>query len=136
MGVVIIPVKASEFHLVKDATSWHFGSFEDRSYGEMTADQLRNDVLIEAKQCWIAWDKKVLAVALTQVMDNPLETVEMTHCAGQGRDDWESSMVDVIREWAKERGAKRFRAVCRPGWVKHLQGMGLKETHRVMEQEL
>lgn len=113
--------------------AWHFNSFAERSRGETTVETLVRDVLDANRQCWVFIDAGVQACALTKVTG---PTVEMTHCAGQGREDWQEQLVDDIRTWARDIGATRFRTINRPGWTKMLRGMGLRETHRIMEQEL
>lgn len=110
---------------------WAFDSFSER--GNTPAHVYLADVLERRRQCWIAYDERVRAVALTELSD---KDVTMTHCAGHGREDWQGAMVDEIRAWARHKGVKRFIAVCRPGWVKMLKEQGLRETHRVMEQDL
>lgn len=118
------------------ALKWAFDSFAERSFGTTTAEDLAGQVVAQTSQCWIAWDQEPLAVALTEVKESRKKTVCMTHCAGRGREKWQQPLVEEIRKWAKHIGATRFSTVNRPGWTPFLKQMGLRETHRLMEQEL
>ena len=132
----IIGIKAKDFPDVAGLMAWHFDSFVERSNGEETVEHLISEVMNETKQCWIAWDGKVKACGLTQVVNSAIKVVEFTHCAGEDRDKWNILMVDEIKKWAKHIGATRIRMYPRPGHTKMLKQMGFKETHRIMEQNL
>ena len=134
MEIVGIPPK--DFHAVAGLLSWHFESFVERSYGEESMDHLMSEILEAKRQCWLAWDGEVKAVGLTQVVNNAIKIVEFTHCAGEGREDWNEMMVNEIRDWAKYIGADRVRIINRPGHTKMLKAMGFKETHRILEQDI
>lgn len=113
---------------------WAFESFAERCVDKCEAEDLAAQVMAQTSQCWIAWDGDIRAVALTEVRVHREKSVVMTHCAGDGREDWQEKMVTTIRDWAKEIGATTFGTVNRPGWTPFLRKMGLRETHRVMEQ--
>lgn len=132
----ILGVQADEFWPVFPLVEWHFRSFEERSRGEVTAEDLAEEVMAMRKQCWIAWDGKVRACALTHVEEGRIKVVELTHCAGDGREDWQEPLVAELRSWAAFIGAQRFRTINRPGWTPVLRKMGLRETHRVMETDI
>lgn len=112
-----------------------FDSFAERA-ADGEAHGYLADCLEARRQCWVVYDEGVRAVALTEVKTGAIKSVEMTHCYGEGREDWQEVLVTELQKWARSIGAKHFRAVCRPGWVKFLKTMGLRETHRVMEQGL
>lgn len=131
MNILGVPPK--DFPDMYPALEWHFQSFADRARGEATARRLVDEVMSGERQCWIAWDGKVRACALTKVLDSAIRTVEMTHCAGEGREDWQRQMIETLTSWAREIGSARFRTINRPGWARFLKTMGLQETHRVME---
>lgn len=132
----IIGVPPDVFKQVGHSMAWHFNSFVDRSKGEENVDHLLGEVMNGHRQCWMAWDGKVRACGLTQVLDHDIKIVEFTHCAGEGREDWGELMVEELQRWAKHIGAKRLRVINRPGHTKMLKGMGFKETHRILEQDL
>lgn len=135
--VQIIGIKADDFTKIQHHVLWHFQSFEDRSNGQALACDLAREVMTADRQCWLAEDDgEVRACALTQVVDGRMRVVEITHCAGQGREDWQQPLIEEITEWAKHIGAGRLISINRPGHTKFLKTMGFRETHRVMEHEL
>lgn len=136
MGIVICGVQPEEMQKVLPSVAWHFGSFEERSAGRATASDLVTDVIERRRQCWLAVDGKVKACALTQVIDGHRKVVEWTHCAGEDRELWQDAMAAEIYNWGKSIGATRFAAICRPGHSKFLRSIGMRETHRVMEQDI
>lgn len=85
------------------------------------------------RQLWIAFDGEVRAAALTQVEDDRLKTVRITHVAGNGFRDW-AHLREVIKAWAREIGSKRLEAVARPGWERIAKEM--RKTHVVLEERL
>ena len=115
---------------------WHFDSFAERSNGATLSTDLLTEVETEKKQCWIAWDDGVRACALTQVLTGRVKVVEVTHCAGKGREDWQGPIMEEIMNWARHIGATQLMTINRPGYTKFLKGLGLKETHRIMEMAL
>lgn len=113
-----------------------FDSFAERA-ADGTAHGYLADCLNKKRQCWIVYDGKLKAVALTQIERGEEKTIlDLTHCYGEGREDWQKELVEEIRNWGRSVGAAHFRAICRPGWTKFLREMGLRETHRVMEQSI
>lgn len=108
-----------------------FDSFEARSATK--AHEFLADILEKRRQCWIAWDGKVKAVALTELSD---KGVTLTHCAGESREEWQTALVSEIERWGKSLEARNYTAVCRPGWKRMLKDMGFRETHVVMEKSL
>jgi len=134
MDIVGIPAK--DFPDIAGLVSWHLESFVERSRGEETIEHLIGEVMNGQRQCWMVWDGTVRACGLTQVVNNDIKIVEFTHCAGHGREDWNEMLVNEIRAWAKHIGAKRLRVINRPGHTKMLKGMGFKETHRILEQDI
>lgn len=135
--MIIRGILPDEFGRAWGALEPFFRNFEERSRGEVTAEELREFCAVGLKQCWAAVDgTRIHAVALTEVLENPLKTVLLDFCTGVGREDWRDMMVETIRDWARHMGAQRFRAICRPGWTKELKALGLRETHRVLEEDL
>lgn len=136
--MIVTGVTAEQMPHLYKLLEWAFESFAERSFQDCTPDELVGQVLAKTSQCWIAWDGEVRAVAMTEVKadQNEQKSVYMTHCAGNGREDWQEPMVNTIRDWAKSIGATTFGTVNRPGWTPFLRKMGLRETHRVMEQRI
>lgn len=129
--VQIIGLQPAHVAEVWPLIKWAFDSFAER--GNTPAHMYLADVLEGRRQCWVVRIETIRAVALTTLTD---KTVELTHCAGQGREDWQVALVNEVRAWGKANGAKTLMAYCRPGWVPMLKEQGLRETHRVMEQAI
>jgi hypothetical protein len=85
------------------------------------------------RQLWIAFDGRVRAVVLTQVGDDRLKTVRITHVAGDGFEEW-AHMRSIIKAWALEMGSRRLEAIARPGWERVAREM--RKTHVVLEERL
>lgn len=114
---------------------WHFQSFADRAGGLTQADDFRTAVFAGLWQCWIAsCGRQVRAVALTHLAKERPPVVEITHCAGQGRGDWQDILMDRIETWASEIGARGLRATVRPGWRPFLRGRDYRLSHVVLEK--
>lgn len=86
-------------------------------------------------QCWAAESDGIVAIGLTEVLDDKLDTVRFIGCAGEDARAW-LFLMDNIKAWATERGSKRFIAEARPGWERHLKPFGFKKTHVVLEANL
>ena len=133
----IVGIQAHQFMDIWPQVREHFASFEKRSQGELTAQELAQLVMTTYRQCWVAVeDNKVVATALTRIESNPVKTVCLDFCAGEGRENWRDEMVNEIERWAESIGSKRVRIVGRPGWCRELKSLGYKETHRVTEKEI
>lgn len=128
--VVIVPLQPEDFDQIFSQIEWAFDNFAERSGGEASKPEMARQVLDTERQCWLAVDKEIKAVALTRVQG---KAVELTHCTGRDREQWQEQIIMVISEWTKSIGAKHLRVICRPGWTKFLKGQGLRETHRVLE---
>ena len=134
--MIISGIPAEKFEGWYPKLEWAFESFAERSRGEATKEDLAGQVMATTSQCWIVWDNKVKAVALTEVKEGRIKSVTLTHCAGDGREAWQKPLVNELKKWAKHIGATRFATVNRPGWTPFLREMGLRETHRIMEQDI
>ena len=132
----IHPVPAHGFMAIWPFVVGAFNSFAERCFST-TVESLVQDILAEKRQCWIAVKgEEVKACALTKVGRGEEAVVDMTHCFGKDREMWQEDLVETIRAWAVELGAKRFRTYSRTGWTPLLKSMGLRETHRIMEQDI
>lgn len=110
-----------------------FNQFEGLSDGEWTADEIRAECESGLRQCWIAYDAAVVAVTITGVHKDVLD---INFCVGSRMEEWCEKKLDFILEWARSKGAGRWRITGRPGWIRLFRGRGLKEAHRVYIGEL
>lgn len=137
MGVVVSGVLPADFPALYPHIKWAFESFSERSWEADRPEDFVDLVMTQKSQCWIAFiENEVVAVALTRVEDARERSVTMVNCSGRGREDWQEALVSTVQAWAKSIGATTFRAVCRPGWVPFLRTMGMRESHRLMEQKI
>lgn len=110
----------------------HFQDFERATHGDLSAEELRDDVRTSARQMWIAFDVNtyhVMAVALTRVERG---TLWLEFCNGVHRELWQDDMVNAVMDFARKLD-KRLICYARTGWAKHLKKFGMKETHRIFE---
>ncbi|MGL4310396.1 MAG: hypothetical protein ACRCSU_07895 [Paracoccaceae bacterium] len=98
--------------------------------GAQTVDDLIADLRAKRRQLWTIPGQ---VVVLTEVMQDRLNTVFLTHCAGVDYKSW-LHLFGVIEAWARDLGAKRIGAYCRPGWERVLTDM--KKTHVILEKRL
>ncbi len=134
--MIVAPLKAKEIDRFWPLLEWAFTNFEERCGGDITAEELRDDVRDAAKQCWIALEgRDVRAVGITEI-HGPHKRVWFNYCAGRGREDWQTLMVEEIEAWAQRIGSAGIRTYSRTGWTPFLKGQGYRETHRIMEKSL
>lgn len=130
----LVPVGKGDVEAVKPFLVWHVGSFANRSGGRHTPDDYWKRIETGHAQGWIAFDGQTIkGFCLTEVADDALATVRLTHCAGEDADSW-LFLMDNIKAWARERGSKAIEAICRPGWERKLTGF--RKTHVILEARL
>lgn len=129
----LIPVPVTELGHWADAVRPFMQEFA--ADGALTADDYLASVERQERQLWVAADEEIAAVLLTSVLADRCRTVLVTQCAGTGRADW-VHFWHQIEAWARDIGSQRIEVTCRPGWKRDLQGMGLRQTHVVMEKSL
>jgi hypothetical protein len=100
--------------------------------GAMEPVQLVDEIASRDRQLWLAWDGRVRAVMLTQVLADNLNTVRVTNIQGDGMPEW-LHLFGVVEEWARECGAKRIQAIGREGWARVI---GMRKTHAILEKRL
>ena len=132
--MIVAPLPAEDIDKFWPLLEWAFVSFSERTDGDVTPDELKDDVREAAKQCWVALEgTDVRAVGLTEVQAHG-RRVWFNYCAGRGREDWQTQMVEEIEAWSKRIGARGVRTYSRTGWTPFLRDMGYRETHRIMEK--
>lgn len=114
---------------------WAFDKFEDMADGDITAEELRGDVIADEAQAWAVVDdnNKVKAVALTRIV-GPGRRVWVEYCAGKDRKGWQHVLMGEIEAFAKSEQSVGVKMVVRRGWTPFLKELGYRETHEVMEK--
>jgi hypothetical protein len=135
--ITIYPVSGPALGGIFRHVQEYFESFAARSKAT-TVEGLWQDVVTSKRQMWLAFEgDDIKACALSKFEKGEAgSTVEMTHCSGEEREKWAEQLVNMVRDWAKAEGATSFRTYSRPGWTPFLKKMGMRETHRVMEQDI
>lgn len=110
-------------------------SFADRSRGRFTPEYFIQGIRDRHYQCWKVTNGETRAVALTQVNQDDLNTVTITHCAGQDAAAW-VHLIEQFKLWAKQRGSKRIEAITRPGWERYLKPAGFVKKHVILEVDV
>lgn len=131
----LVAVRADELSGWLPLIRWQLESFADRSRGRHSVDHFIDGIRSGHFQCWLVVSDDVRAVCLTQVAVDDLDTVLVTHCAGEDAKSWALFLLNICA-WAKERGSKRVEATTRPGWERLLKPMGFKKTHVVLEMDI
>jgi len=111
-----------------------------RHADELSEGGVLEDACQGLKQIWLAWDEAsqtVQAVVCTTIEEalDGTRTARILFCTGQEREAWQDLIGDVIA-WAGQNHCKRFKAMARKGWSRHLAGFGFKPTHVMFEKEL
>lgn len=126
-----VPVPSTQLDEWLPRIAWHLERFCDD--GALAPSDLVEQIRDRTRQLWIAVDSRVRAVALTQVSEDRLSTVRITHVAGDGFEEW-AHLREVIKAWAREMGSRRLEAIARPGWERVAKEM--RKTHVVLEERL
>lgn len=129
----LLPIPAHEADNWIPLIGWHLDQFSANEQWE-PVDFIRQ-IKDRDRQLWIVWDGTVRAAVLTAVSGDNLKTVMVTHCCGEGFDEW-IHLVGVIEDWARELGAERFELTARPGWERIMRKFGMRKTHVVLEKRL
>ena len=118
-----------------DSLAGFFDSFVERSGGATQVGELEADVLSGQRQCAVVVKgDRIVACGLSKVEVPPRLVV--THCSGEGAEEWGEGLLDYYEEWADAKCGGRLVVACRPGWVRLLdmRKRGYAETHRIMER--
>lgn len=81
------------------------------------------DILAEhlkgEKKIWIAWQDKVLAVFVTQIVTYPRKRIMgIPYIAGSQMELWKDKFIEVSEAYAKAMGCHRIAGSQREGWVR------------------
>lgn len=89
----------------------------NRSLGRYDTDSLLEKIIQREMQLWCAWDKKMIAAAVTQINIWPtgIKTARLIVAGGGQMEKWIHGM-NIIEAWAKQNGCSLLEAGGRPGW--------------------
>lgn len=77
-----------------------------------------------------------LCAVITQIDNYPEERIlHVVLMVGKDLEKWETSVLDRLREFAKQNGCKAIEADCRPGLAKFLKKHGFRRTKIKMRIE-
>lgn len=103
--------------------------------GQITTDDLAEQIMQRTRQCWVVADEDIRAVVLTQLDTDRTKTFRITHLAGVGLREWDH-LFPQLEEWARSQGSTRLEALARRGYERVGERYGLKSTHVMLEKEL
>lgn len=111
----------------------------ERGFGGPTVPQIHSALLNEQMQLWVVHDGRgrVFAACITQILKegDSLDCM-LVAVGGVGLQLWFDSGLEIIEEWAREKGVRSFRTVARKGWAKLAKSKGFKQTHCILEKRL
>jgi hypothetical protein len=90
------------------------------TYGRFEAEDIKNGLLKQPQQLWIAFDdKKIYGAVVTEVTKYPRMTALTVHfLAGIEFESWKESMLRLVQQFGKDNGCKLIDSYGRPGWEK------------------
>lgn len=114
-----------------------FKPFVERSLAEGMGEWTANDILAAIKinemQAWAAYDGKIVAGMVTQILNYPRKRIcDLILASGERMDDW-VHWIGFIKGWAKNEGCHYVRVMGRRGWLRKL---GMNEFYTVMGTEV
>lgn len=100
------------------------------------AEDYRKSLENNDRQLWVAIEKGIKGIAVTEIVDFPQKKCCVIHMfTGDGLDEL-LAFLPVIEEWAKELGCKQMFAHTRPGLSRKLLSQNYRTTHSVLEKNL
>ena len=90
------------------------------TYGRFEAEDIKNGLLKQPQQLWIAFDdKKIYGAVVTEVTKYPRMTALTVHfLAGIEFESWKEPMLRLVQQFGKDNGCKLIDSYGRPGWEK------------------
>ncbi len=105
----------------------------EHSMGEYTADDVRNALLTNDMQLFLACDKGLKAVIVTQITKYPQKKVLRVFLLhGIDFDSWAADMQETLERYQAFIGADHIEAVVRPGLAKKLKSYGWQPSQIMM----
>ena len=102
--------------------------------GKYTIEDVKNDVMQNKSQVWIAYDGEIMGAAITQVANYPQKDMLIVIClAGKSFELWDNKLVEELVLYAKRIKCKGIEFLGRSGWVKMAAHLGFKPIHYLYE---
>jgi len=88
------------------------------TYGRFEAEDIKEGLLKQPQQLWIAFDdKKIYGAVVTEVIKYPRMTALTAHfLAGIQFETWKEPMLKIVQQFGKDNGCKLIDSYGRPGW--------------------
>jgi hypothetical protein len=107
------------------------------TYGRYTVDDIYNELSKGNQQLWIAYDDKIYAAVITQIMYYPRKKVLTMHFAGGTElNKWIKPIISVFRSFAKDNNCDSIEAIGRKGWKKIFENDGFSSNFLFFELEV
>lgn len=101
--------------------------------GEWNAEDIKAAIKLNEMQAWAAYDGKMVAGMVTQILNYPRKRVcDLLLASGERMADW-LVWIDFIKAWAKREGCHVVRVMGRRGWLRTLN---MDEFYTVMGTEV
>jgi hypothetical protein len=88
------------------------------TYGRFEAEDIKDGLLKEPQQLWIAFDDdKIYGAVVTEITKYPRMTALTVHfLAGIKFETWKDPMLKLVQQFGKDNGCKLIDSYGRPGW--------------------
>ena len=106
------------------------------TYGRYEAEDIKDNLLKEPQQLWIAFDDtKLYGAVVTEITEYPRMKVLTVHfLAGIEFETWKDPMLKLVQQFGKDNGCKLIDSYGRPGWERVWKNYGY--TKRFIFYEL
>lgn len=106
------------------------------TYGRFEAEDIKDGLLREPQQLWIAFDDtKIYGAVVTEITEYPRMKVLTVHfLAGVEFETWKDPMLKLVQQFGKDNGCKLIDSYGRPGWERVWKNYGY--TKRFIFYEL
>jgi len=134
LGISCKLIHPDSIALIWDEVEPHIARCTPHSEGELDTDDFFDYLVNAEMQLWVAVDKEIMAVMITQIIPYPKKKVlRIIAIAGEDMDRW-FHFLPAIEEWAMELGCTSLEAWGRKGWLKVLQDW--KCSYHILTKDL
>jgi len=133
-GASVTCIPPGEFDSAEEILRPFLENFAERSGGRETYERFASGCREAHYQVWaVHVGGDLAAIALTQILDDATRTCVISHCAGQGYQQWAGDLLAMVKVWSANVGSTKLHAISRPGWERALRSFGMVKTHVVLE---